>query len=154
MCLFFVFNLVARTQGNLRLVLNTKLWPEMVLEEASERAIRVSAMEDGKIQLYLIMVSCCIKWFSDFFFTIFIIKRFSEENEARGRRALWERRNILVINYARTDQKMKISFLLYRQMYFTGNSYNLCHYIRERISHMSRLSFTTSFKLNQVNLRQ
>lgn len=53
----FHSRLVARTQGNLRLVLNTKLWPEMVIEKASERAIRVSAMEDGNIQLYLIMAA-------------------------------------------------------------------------------------------------
>ena len=51
------FSVVARTQGNLRLVLNTKLWPEMVVEKASDKAIRVSAMEDGNVNLYLIMVS-------------------------------------------------------------------------------------------------
>ncbi|XP_046851285.1 ran-binding protein 3-like [Xenia sp. Carnegie-2017] len=49
--------LVARTQGNLRLVLNTKLWSEMVLEKASDKALRVSAMEDGNVNLYLIMVA-------------------------------------------------------------------------------------------------
>ena len=48
---------MARTQGNLRLVLNTKLWPDMVVEKASDKGIRVSAMEDGIINLYLIMVS-------------------------------------------------------------------------------------------------
>jgi hypothetical protein len=51
------FCAVARTQGTLRLVLNTKLWSEMVVEKASDKAIRVSAMEDGIINLYLIMVS-------------------------------------------------------------------------------------------------
>ena len=55
--LLFIFYTVARTQGTLRLVLNTKLWSEMVVEKASDKAIRVSAMEDGVINLYLIMVS-------------------------------------------------------------------------------------------------
>ncbi|CAB3998462.1 ran-binding 3 isoform X5 [Paramuricea clavata] len=53
----FHSRLVARTQGNLRLVLNTKLWPEMVVEKASDKAIRVSAMEDGNVNLYLIMTA-------------------------------------------------------------------------------------------------
>ena len=52
--------LVARTQGSLRLVLNTMLWPDMVVEKASEKAVRVSAMEDGHIQLYLVMVCGCL----------------------------------------------------------------------------------------------
>ena len=54
---FSCFFAVARTQGTLRLVLNTKLWSEMVVEKASDKAIRVSAMEDGVINVYLIMVS-------------------------------------------------------------------------------------------------
>ncbi|XP_028404679.1 ran-binding protein 3-like [Dendronephthya gigantea] len=53
----FHSRLVARTQGNLRLVLNTKLWPDMVVEKASDKAIRVSVMEDGNVNLYLIMAA-------------------------------------------------------------------------------------------------
>ena len=47
-----------RTSGSLRVVLNTKIWPEMMIERASPKSIRVSAMdaEEG-VKIYLIMAN-------------------------------------------------------------------------------------------------
>ena len=47
-----------RTQGSLRVVLNTKLWPSMTLEKGNEKSLRITAMDSEKdIKIYLIMVS-------------------------------------------------------------------------------------------------
>ena len=55
--LLFVFP-VMRTQGSLRVVLNTKLWPSMTLEKGNEKSLRITAMDSEKdIKIYLIMVS-------------------------------------------------------------------------------------------------
>lgn len=60
-----------RTQGSLRVVLNTKLWPNMTLEKGNEKSLRFTAMDSEKdIKIYLIMVSklffnfTCFEWFS------------------------------------------------------------------------------------------
>lgn len=46
-----------RTQGSLRVVLNTKLWPSMTLEKGNEKSLRITAMDaDKDIKIYLIMV--------------------------------------------------------------------------------------------------
>ncbi|TRY55208.1 hypothetical protein DNTS_032681 [Danionella cerebrum] len=37
--------LVMRTQGSLRLILNTKLWPQMQVDKASEKSVRITAMD-------------------------------------------------------------------------------------------------------------
>lgn len=48
--------LVARVVGSLRLVLNTKLWPEMVLDRAGNKSLRISAMDaQHQVKLFLIM---------------------------------------------------------------------------------------------------
>ncbi|XP_076326206.1 uncharacterized protein LOC143233640 [Tachypleus tridentatus] len=47
--------LVMRTQGSLRLVLNTKVWAGMSLEQASHKTIRFSAVETDGVKVYLIM---------------------------------------------------------------------------------------------------
>lgn len=53
-----VLFLVMRTQGSLRVVLNTKLWPSMTLEKGNEKSLRITAMDSEKdIKIYLIMVS-------------------------------------------------------------------------------------------------
>ena len=58
-----------RTQGSLRVVLNTKLWPSMTLEKGNEKSLRITAMDSEKdIKIYLIMVSTRLvsvhtKWF-------------------------------------------------------------------------------------------
>lgn len=55
-----------RTQGSLRVVLNTKLWPNMTLEKGNEKSLRFTAMDSEKdIKIYLIMVS-------QFFIFIFV----------------------------------------------------------------------------------
>ena len=60
-----------RTQGSLRVVLNTKLWPNMTLEKGNEKSLRFTAMDSEKdIKIYLIMVSFFIvilHVFTDFF---------------------------------------------------------------------------------------
>ena len=47
-----------RTQGSLRLILNTKLWPQMQVDKASEKSIRITAMdtEDQGVKVFLISV--------------------------------------------------------------------------------------------------
>jgi len=46
-----------RTVGSLRVVLNTKLWPNMVCEKANEKSIRISAMEENEVKIFLISCS-------------------------------------------------------------------------------------------------
>nr|XP_035976582.1 ran-binding protein 3 isoform X3 [Halichoerus grypus] len=48
--------LVMRTQGSLRLILNTKLWAQMQIDKASEKSIRITAMdtEDQGVKVFLI----------------------------------------------------------------------------------------------------
>lgn len=54
-----MFALVMRTQGSLRLILNTKLWAQMQIDKASEKSIRITAMdtEDQGVKVFLISVS-------------------------------------------------------------------------------------------------
>uniref|UniRef100_A0AAY3ZZD7 RanBD1 domain-containing protein n=1 Tax=Denticeps clupeoides TaxID=299321 RepID=A0AAY3ZZD7_9TELE len=51
--------LVMRTQGSLRLILNTKLWPQMQVDKASEKSVRITAMdtEDQGVKVFLILAS-------------------------------------------------------------------------------------------------
>ncbi|XP_034065455.1 ran-binding protein 3b isoform X8 [Gymnodraco acuticeps] len=51
--------LVMRTQGSLRLILNTKLWAQMQVDKASEKSVRVTAMdtEDQGVKVFLISAS-------------------------------------------------------------------------------------------------
>uniref|UniRef100_A0A672KNH6 Ran-binding protein 3 n=1 Tax=Sinocyclocheilus grahami TaxID=75366 RepID=A0A672KNH6_SINGR len=51
--------LVMRTQGSLRLILNTKLWPQMQVDKASEKSVRITAMdtEDQGVKVFLISSS-------------------------------------------------------------------------------------------------
>ncbi|KAL9950337.1 hypothetical protein ACROYT_G042824 [Oculina patagonica] len=54
----FQSRLVMRTQGSLRVVLNTKLWPSMTLEKGNEKSLRITAMDSEKdIKIYLIMAA-------------------------------------------------------------------------------------------------
>jgi len=49
--------LVMRVQGSLRVVLNTMIWPDMLVERSSKRSVRVSAIDaDDGIKIYLIQV--------------------------------------------------------------------------------------------------
>ena len=58
-----------RTQGSLRVVLNTKVWAGMLVEMPSEKSVRITAVdhEDG-IKIYLIMVGSCYYLFNSFSF--------------------------------------------------------------------------------------
>uniref|UniRef100_A0A1I8NSK9 RanBD1 domain-containing protein n=1 Tax=Stomoxys calcitrans TaxID=35570 RepID=A0A1I8NSK9_STOCA len=48
--------LVFRTAGNLRLLLNTKVWGGMVAERPSQKSLRLTAMDNtGKIKIFLVM---------------------------------------------------------------------------------------------------
>ncbi|XP_068676483.1 ran-binding protein 3-like [Montipora capricornis] len=54
----FQSRLVMRTQGSLRVVLNTKLWPSMTLEKGNEKSLRITAMDsENNIKIYLIMAA-------------------------------------------------------------------------------------------------
>jgi len=46
--------LVMRTVGSLRVVLNTKLFPNMICEKANEKNVRISAMEENEVKIFLI----------------------------------------------------------------------------------------------------
>lgn len=49
--------LVMRTSGSLRVVLNTKLWPEMVCQRPNEKSVRISAMDGDIARVFLISAS-------------------------------------------------------------------------------------------------
>ncbi|XP_058393897.1 ran-binding protein 3 isoform X6 [Diceros bicornis minor] len=51
--------LVMRTQGSLRLILNTKLWAQMQMDKASEKGVRITATdaEDQGVKVFLISAS-------------------------------------------------------------------------------------------------
>ncbi|RZC40394.1 ran-binding protein 3, partial [Asbolus verrucosus] len=50
--------LVFRTTGSLRVVLNTKIWAEMTVEQASEKSVRFTALDrNGVIKVFLVMAS-------------------------------------------------------------------------------------------------
>jgi len=49
--------LVMRTHGSLRVVLNTKLWREMVCEKVNDKNIRISAWDENVIKIFLINCS-------------------------------------------------------------------------------------------------
>ncbi|XP_068630354.1 ran-binding protein 3-like [Battus philenor] len=52
--------LVVRVAGSLRVVLNTKLWPDMVVERAGAKSLRITAVDPQlQIKLYLIMGAPC-----------------------------------------------------------------------------------------------
>ncbi|XP_039273239.2 ran-binding protein 3-like [Styela clava] len=54
----FESRLVMRTHGSLRLILNTKIWPTMVVDRASQKSVRISAQnEDGDIGMYLLQAT-------------------------------------------------------------------------------------------------
>lgn len=49
---------VMRTQGSLRVILNTKLWPHMQVDKVSEKSLRITAMdtEEQGVKVFLISV--------------------------------------------------------------------------------------------------
>ena len=54
---YFVFT-VMRTQGSLRVILNTKIWPGMTIERASQKSLRITATDsDEGVKVFLIAVS-------------------------------------------------------------------------------------------------
>ncbi|ELU07305.1 hypothetical protein CAPTEDRAFT_48335, partial [Capitella teleta] len=54
----FQSRLVMRTQGSLRLVMNTKIWPGMTVQRASPKSLRISAVDqDEGVKIFLITAS-------------------------------------------------------------------------------------------------
>lgn len=51
-----------RTQGSLRLILNTKLWPQMQVDKASEKSVRITAMDTEDQGVKVFLISVCISW--------------------------------------------------------------------------------------------
>uniref|UniRef100_T1JGW8 RanBD1 domain-containing protein n=1 Tax=Strigamia maritima TaxID=126957 RepID=T1JGW8_STRMM len=49
--------LVMRTQGSLRVVLNTKVWAGMAIEQPSQRSVRLTAMDGDGVKVFLVMAS-------------------------------------------------------------------------------------------------
>lgn len=49
--------LVMRTQGCLRVILNTKVWSEMTIEKTSNKSIRLTAVDADQIRVFLVMAS-------------------------------------------------------------------------------------------------
>ncbi|XP_059476337.1 ran-binding protein 3 [Neocloeon triangulifer] len=45
---------IMRTHGSLRVVLNTKVWPEMVVDRANVKSVRFTAMDDDQIKVFLV----------------------------------------------------------------------------------------------------
>ena len=52
----FQSRLVMRAIGSLRVLLNTHLWAQMKCERASPKNIRITAQDDGRIGVFLIVV--------------------------------------------------------------------------------------------------
>ena len=49
---------VMRTQGSLRLILNTKVWPGMTVMRASQKSVRLTATDgDDGVKVFLLIVS-------------------------------------------------------------------------------------------------
>lgn len=47
---------VFRTSGNLRVLLNTKIWPGMVVERPSQKSLRLTAIDsEGQVKIFLVM---------------------------------------------------------------------------------------------------
>lgn len=50
--------IVIRTVGSLRVVLNTKIWSGMALNKASERSVRLTALDpNGQLKIFLVQVT-------------------------------------------------------------------------------------------------
>jgi len=49
--------LVMRTVGSLRVILNTKLWADMICEKADEKKVRISAFDEGEVKIFLVSTS-------------------------------------------------------------------------------------------------
>lgn len=49
--------LIMRTQGSLRVILNTKIWSDMTVDKASTRSIRLTAVDGDQIRVFLLMAS-------------------------------------------------------------------------------------------------
>ena len=46
-----------RTQGSLRLIMNTKIWPGMNVERASNKSVRITGTDGDAVKVFLIIVS-------------------------------------------------------------------------------------------------
>ncbi|KAH3696303.1 hypothetical protein DPMN_083768, partial [Dreissena polymorpha] len=54
----FQSRLLMRTQGSLRLILNTKIWPGMTVDRASQKSVRITGTDgDGVRRVFLIMTN-------------------------------------------------------------------------------------------------
>ncbi|GJQ75770.1 hypothetical protein Trydic_g17841 [Trypoxylus dichotomus] len=57
-CSYTQSRLVFRTSGSLRVILNTKIWADMTIQQASPKSIRLTAIESsGEIKVFLVMGS-------------------------------------------------------------------------------------------------
>ncbi|KAI5712862.1 hypothetical protein M8J75_011841 [Diaphorina citri] len=49
--------IVIRVVGSLRVILNTKIWAEMVVQKPSDNSVRLTAIENGQAKVYLVKAS-------------------------------------------------------------------------------------------------
>uniref|UniRef100_A0A671LAG2 Ran-binding protein 3 n=1 Tax=Sinocyclocheilus anshuiensis TaxID=1608454 RepID=A0A671LAG2_9TELE len=65
--------LVMRTQGSLRLILNTKLWPQMQVDKPSEKSVRITAMDTEDQGVKVFLISTAVSTVGPFFFYSFCL---------------------------------------------------------------------------------
>ena len=58
----FQSRLVMRATGSLRVLLNTHLWAQMKCEQATPKNIRITAQDEDKIGIFLIVVCQLVKF--------------------------------------------------------------------------------------------
>lgn len=49
---------VARTQGSLRVVLNTKIWAGMSVDRPNSKSVRLTVLDGEVVRVFLVSVSC------------------------------------------------------------------------------------------------
>ncbi|XP_070564356.1 ran-binding protein 3-like isoform X2 [Ptychodera flava] len=83
--LSFQSRLVMRTQGSLRVILNTKIWTKMSVEKASAKSVRITAMDSEGAKVYLIMANPkdAEQIFSAIDYRIHALKRYEELQEEK-----------------------------------------------------------------------
>ncbi|XP_077981934.1 uncharacterized protein LOC144436941 [Glandiceps talaboti] len=82
----FKSRLVMRTQGSLRVILNTKIWPAMVVEKASSKTVRITALGSEGAKVYLVMANPkdAEQIFSAIDYRVQALKRYAEMQEDRS----------------------------------------------------------------------
>lgn len=83
--------LVMRTQGSLRVILNTKVWAGMVVEHPSAKTVQTSAIDPDGIRVYLIQANAkdAEQLFSALDWRVATLKSAEENNPSSSAAAHW-----------------------------------------------------------------